>query len=68
MGARTYGSLFEEKLLERAEAERQRVRDELEGGESIHAMEGYRERVGYLRALRDLRGWCADAELDLNKG
>jgi hypothetical protein len=65
--ARTYGSLFEEKLLERVEGERQRVMQELEGGEAIKTFETYRERVGYLRALRELEEWCSDAETDLKK-
>lgn len=68
MAARTYSSLFEEKLLERFDAEGERIRNELAGGEAVHTMEAYRERVGYLRALKDLREWCLEAEEDLNKG
>ena len=68
MVAQTYDSLFARKLQERIEAERQRVMEEIEGGEAIKTLEIYRERVGYLRALRHLDDWCAEVERNLNRG
>lgn len=68
MPARTYANLFEEKLLQRVAAERQRVMGYLEGGEAVTTFEAYREHVGYLKALREIDEWCIDATTDLEKG
>ena len=56
MTALTYDSRFETLLRERVEAERQRVLNEIEGGEAVQTFDIYRERVGHLRALREAGG------------
>lgn len=68
MSVLTYNGQFEKLLRERVEEERERVRDEIAGGQAVQTFEAYRERVGYLRALDELEGWCADVTTDLNKG
>ena len=68
MAAQTYGSHFETKLRQRVEEERQRIMKELEGGEAVKTLDLYRERVGYLRALRELGGWCTEVATELNEG
>lgn len=65
--ALTYNSQFETELRKIVEDERQRVRDELEGAEAVKDYAAYRERIGYLRALKDVGDWCAETETKLSK-
>jgi hypothetical protein len=64
----TYNSQFEKLFRERVELDRQRVLNEIEGGQAVQTIEAYRERVGYLTALGHIGEWCDEVSADLNKG
>lgn len=55
-------------LLERIALKRDSVFEELEYGGAVTDFATYRERVGYLRALKELPEWCDEIETKLNKG
>jgi hypothetical protein len=68
MAAFTYESRFAELLMKRIAEVRETMSEQLATGASVNDFADYREKVGYLRALTDLRAWCDEAETDLNKG
>jgi hypothetical protein len=64
----TYNNRFAEILMKRVEAIREDLCTQIGTGAGVADFADYREKVGYIRALTDLRGWCDEAETDLNKG
>ena len=68
MAAVTYNNRFAEILMKKVEGVREDLAMQLATGASVGDFAAYREKVGYLRALTDLRAWCDEAETDLNKG
>ncbi len=58
-------SLFLRKLLERVNIERDAHVQNLTHGQGITEIAQYREKVGYLRALHDIHGWCDDVYKEL---
>lgn len=67
MPAITYNSQFETKLRERVQVAREGLIEEIAGGHACKTLDAYRERVGYLNALRDLDGWCREVETELQE-
>lgn len=64
----TINNRFHAMLLERIALKRDSVFEELEYGGAVTDFATYRERVGYLRALKELPEWCDEIETKLNKG
>lgn len=66
MAAITTNNLFENELRKLIAAEREDTRNKLESGSPVDYA-AYRERVGFLRALKEVEDMCLEVNIQLEK-